>query len=339
MKHQLHVLENAIVDSHKEKLHLFSANIKRVEACALTAKRFVFDAEASRYLGAFTKDHGDFIIENLFTYARPPYPVTYIEYDFIELARGMQQPILPNADKRIGILLDQTKYGWDIFVCAGDETGHALFEPFVYHISDASRPSVTFASNESASNNIRLGLLMGFLTQRTLELGHSEECLRRVSVSMLGPINRSVVNSIKLEQAARQCAGSFKIAMTTLMLMNQQHHKVYTFVPPAAVLNRGKRRVVAAHTTVKFDLLAPRALYDSIRNGERAPPIRHAVRGHFAHRGLVDGCEHSWPPIPDGLGHWRCGACGGLRWWKREHERGVGEIGEKRYEISAHSVI
>jgi hypothetical protein len=73
--------------------------------------------------------------------------------------------------------------------------------------------------------------------------------------------------------------------------------------------------------------------------GHGASRALHDVRGHFCHneRAKTAECMHDWEEtdwMPNQIvsgarvpRQWRCVRCTGLRWWRKEHERGYEEIG------------
>jgi hypothetical protein len=118
--------------------------------------------------------------------------------------------------------------------------------------------------------------------------------------------------------------------------------------------HKGKVMPYLSHTTVTIDIDArPTLKLIGTPQGDAVPRRRHEVEGHFCHDetardfSRIAGCIHEfapthgpvddWAPWPDApLGvpgepgcprNWVCAACGGKRWWVKEHGRGTAEKG------------
>ena len=73
-----------------------------------SARRFIFDAEASRRIGEMMRTNMDLLIDNI-EFARTPFPVCYFEFDTraMWLAWRPEQPIGLTADERAGYLVHE----------------------------------------------------------------------------------------------------------------------------------------------------------------------------------------------------------------------------------------
>lgn len=108
-------------------------------------------------------------------------------------------------------------------------------------------------------------------------------------------------------------------------------------VPMGQRMIMRKPSTLARHSVVSFEL-NPLPALQNLCAGDGIWRRLHSVRGHFCHdqRARQAACQHpEWEEIAPM--RWRCGACHGLRWWRKEHRRGHIEKGvvETSYAVGA----
>ena len=130
--------------------------------------------------------------------------------------------------------------------------------------------------------------------------------------------------------------GDVRNLVCLLLLLNQPMLYSATSVGHSHGLYKGKRQVYAAHSLIEITLGQRKQARRILTHmGPRKPPIRHEVRGHFAHWRLKEGCTHDWPMLPaieDAVPRWTCKRCGGLRVWREHFVRGSAEEGWSDHE-------
>jgi hypothetical protein len=155
--------------------------------------------------------------------------------------------------------------------------------------------------------------------------------------------------------AARGSVGELRNIVAILLMMNRPSLTKYIHNANAGRgFHKGKVMPYLSHTTVTIDIDArPTLKLIGTPQGDAVPRRRHEVEGHFCHDetardfSRIAGCIHEfapthgpvddWAPWPDApLGvpgepgcprNWVCAACGGKRWWVKEHGRGTAEKG------------
>lgn len=334
----LPVLEQALFYSRKigggKYYQYFS--ISMLEHAATIAKRFVFNKDASAYLGTFIKDCEDIIIDNR-QFAIPPYETCYFEFDLQAMldALGRRTVVVdrnsPDLDKNIGLLVHKNQ----LFCCSNTlDQKEAIFEPFSYSLFTPSNGE--FEQQFTWSRN-KFNIM-------TLLFGSSADIIKNKQnlIDQIASEHKINFNFPNVKEnisfdIAQKCTGTFRTYLAIALLLNQQKFVEYSFVPPKAVVWKGKRRVFAAHSVVKFNLERSKSFRKVFVHGLRGTPRRHEVKGHFAHKNLIIGCTHFWVADNETTTHWNCTHCKGLRYWVRSHERGDATEGyrTKHYEVIA----
>jgi hypothetical protein len=317
------------------RLALPSAFLKRLNAVKYTAKRYVFDEDASAKAGRFATECADIVCEHA-EFAIPPFANTYVEIDQIAALDASSRGFIDEGTaRRVGYLFLENG---DMVVCSGDpET--PMFTPFVYRRRDGG------ASPQGAAQIEARNFLMGEIA---VDLRSAVETFSHRLTGLWEYRPLYDLPKEMREHSEDECRGDLKRALAALLLLNQQHGVHNRAVGPRRMIRNGKAKTYLAHSVVTIDL-SPNGTRGLFTVGNRASPRRHQVEGHFVHYGVEDGCTHAWEAhsAPElerrdiertgrTLRRWKCDGCGGLRVWREEFTRGDGAKGfvSKEYKVT-----
>lgn len=324
-------LDAAMIAARKHSAQVRSAAGK-IAAIVPRARRFVFDQDASLFLGRFVRECGDLIICNR-QFAIPPFPTTYVEMDLRAMltGKGAASMIDAASDFRVGYLID----GQRIYGVAESAMGAGIM-PFVYEMgTDAPQPSLSMMHARSIERQewLKLAALLGSSVEH-LDGASREDILARNTVRFLYDMGD---DGNLFERIVQGSAGDLRNVWAMLLLLNQPGKVTMEAVPASRGIYRGKLRTYAAHNVVRIDIGRHRSIRRALTFEHRSSPRRHEVRGHFVHYHLMEGCEHVWPHLPDHEGRWRCSRCDGMRVWRKDFLRGDAGKGfvTKTYDVGA----
>jgi hypothetical protein len=303
-----------------------TAVAKRVQALAPKARQFVFDEQASFFLGQFIRDCPDVLINHM-QFAVQPYETTYIEIDLQAVYRGTGTAhtgqYYPDPDKSVGFLA----HAGTVYTLANtaDHPGAGLSQICIMDNEYATHPVDNFIDD----SRVLLGT-----TWYDLNDAQREAFAQRFNVGCLAaPEYRQKV----LEIMVPATMGEARVYLAALLLLFNRQRWATTDHSFRRAALRGKFRTFMAYTSVTIHLTAyDRFKRDLERTGARSTPRRHEVRTHYRHRHLTPGCEHQWVPVEEAENkQWRCSCCSGLRYLCREHLRGDASVGfvAKTYEV------
>lgn len=135
-------------------------------------------------------------------------------------------------------------------------------------------------------------------------------------------------DAIPKDATTTKMIATYSMARDAIFLLLNQKHGVHVSEPTMTRkgMSRGKTLTFYGRSTVSVSLHAAEELHRHFATMTRTTPRRHAVRGHFVHRGGDRDCEHQWEKLvdrPAAAGDaWICTACDRKRSWRRDFERG-----------------
>lgn len=127
------------------------------------------------------------------------------------------------------------------------------------------------------------------------------------------------------DERMKYAVGTYSMAIDAVMLFLNQKKGVHVSepTPQRRSLRAGRPVIYFKRSTIRLSIEAPAILRHHFSTRERGPVRRHAVRGHFFHRGgLASGCAHRWARLDDHENAWECVDCDRRRFWRRDFERG-----------------
>jgi hypothetical protein len=332
-----------------------------------TARRFVFDREASTHLGHFIRDCGGLIIANR-QFAIPPFPVTYLQVELDEviagIGKGSTVDIMgaENRDTQVGYLID----GRRVYPIPKSNKGTAAMGLFYYEMDTPAGPGPIFDEPVQIGDRddewARAVLLLGTTIHDLPDEDSRLDVIRSVRIRLdpryeiskmelrrgqaggdarVTLIDQSIrISRMQKRMVVTASAGDARIVWAALLLLNQRRGNVsFREVPWQASIYKGKRVVFSSHSVVTIHLKDKQTIAGAMRPGLHMPKAAHDVKGHFAHFNLKDGCTHDWPSMPDvsddGIARWHCLHCGGRRTWKKAYTTGNAAVGftTKEYEV------
>lgn len=344
-----------------------SANQQRViRDRMMTARRFVFDDQASGYLSEMMSTMPE-EIANGQQFAIPPFDCMWVEFSFQALIQKLETDETPNGsdpDVMIGYLYLKP----DVYVIASN-TGHTteapkllpikykLFQPF-----DIEREN-TFIRKAGIKNRTELDVFFWGSVAATItghrvrsDLYHSIQTLEaeklRIlyslreyhSVELLTNIDHTNVDFWTEQKQAEvyaelfnvfthASAGDLRNITSTLIFLNQTSKVQYIEeVGHKSGMIHNKARNFLSHSIVKIKL-NPLPQIKVLGGHGGSWRKRHEVRGHFclnkiARRAELSGHDHVWVEQSEKkVQQWKCMGCGGLKWHKKTHMRGSLEKG------------
>lgn len=304
-----------------------------------SAKRFVFDATASEFMGSLLR-RAPLELLRQHRFAQAPFDATWIEIDHrAYFERGLRLP-RPNdgtvEDERFGALIVRGH----VFMAISDTNGKMerfpcmfrLHEPmsFEYELDLAQRCGVS-----------RLGLrqsMLGSVAGRDDDWWMSTEAadICRSHKMMFLP-NYDDIPPAAMAELMKASVGNLKLILAMLLLLVRPHRSfVVSEVGPRRALVKGKATVLKDHHVLRLRVEHEDPVTRYLAHEGSGRHVRlHDVRGHWAQsRKRGHGCDHRWGEIDDRL--FQCVACGAKRWWKKDHRRGLKNLGKvtAEYEVT-----
>lgn len=342
------------------------ARTQQLQAKAMKAHRFLFDAEASTRVGDVIRTIPELLVRES-QFARAPYPLTWIEIDHTALWRSIyrdNQPMLakeaPDHAARVAYLVDIN----DVYIIAGGmacepDSLHKLhIGPFGYELNtDKLLPSFHQGMlQKSVSEERFLYLITEFFWGSTcydIDFADLQEITKHFMFYPIFDPNMIARNSER--SMMDESVADLRNIIAILLMLNRPAITRYgNEVPRSRGWLRNKSIPFMSHTTVHINI-DPVPILRTIGTpaGDGVERRRHEVKGHFCHnRDARDyggiGCVHEWiscdddwiPVGPDyppaDVDNWVCAACEGKRWWRATHERGsaaVGFVAKDGYEV------
>jgi hypothetical protein len=126
------------------------------------------------------------------------------------------------------------------------------------------------------------------------------------------------------DEMLRRQIGTYSLALDAVLLFLNQKRGVH-FTEPTMKrksLLRGRPVTYFARRTITLAIDAPAVLQLHHATATREACRRHAVRGHFFHRGGDIHCTHRWAALDGHADAWECVDCERRRFWRRDFERG-----------------
>jgi hypothetical protein len=309
------------------------------------AKKFIFDASASEFVGSLLKKAQHEILSQ-HDWARPPFETTWIEFDHMaywEQGLGAHTDYTAGPpDNLFGFLVDHGKVS--LFSHApGHQSGETTgCSPFMYQLhtpisfEEEMRMAGQFNFNLM---HYRQALLGGMLTEGG-DLVGDVDWWRTIAGEVVRAhkmyVNPMFENEMlrfapeKRAQALASGAGDLKLIIT-LLLMVTRPRKMFTVTEtgPRRMLYKGHNLVRRGHSVVTMRLAKEAALHHAVHHEFTSQHRQmHDVRGHWAETRHGDMCrEHSWEPIDKD--HFYCLNCPAKRWWRKAHTRGELRLGDK----------
>jgi hypothetical protein len=306
-----------------------------------TSKRFVFDVEASRYVGEMIKAVPKAVLAAQ-EFAIQPFKRMYVEFEAQALWKAInpEEFMTPDADGKIGFIYDDGR----VFVIAGlwksaeDPKDIAVLLPLSYRLF---KP-MTFAEETNFCDFIgmsRLGIDMFYWgsTYNVLDNEERKSLRRNHGVRMEFSDEASdEYKRITMQTLFKESLGDLRNIIAMLLFLNRTSNtRIEDHVPVRHTMIGTKPSALLSHSVVHFKLNPVPRLYESWGTGT-AWRREHDVRGHFCHnKEARDGpCRHDWTEYD--VNRWRCLKCAGLKWWRKEHKRGHKDKGRMTTTYEVH---
>jgi hypothetical protein len=292
---------------------------KRVQSLAPKARQFIFDEQASEYLGRFISECPDILIDQM-EFARQPFDVTYIELDLAACYRGTGKPTTmdyyPEPDWKIGFL----SHGG---IVNGFTNSRQRPTPYLSPLCILDEEYHPEAKVDALIDDSRV--LLG-TTWYDLNDAQRAAVAQRFAMGYIGPPEH---RESVLKHMIPASMGEARVYLAALLLLFNKHRVIVCDEPFQRRINKGKLRTYMAHSTISIHLTNYLDLKRDLERTQHERSVRrHEVRAHYKHRYLTPGCEHQWTRVEDAQNEqWRCTCCSGLRYLCKDHLRGDGGIG------------
>jgi hypothetical protein len=306
----------------------------------LTAKRFDFDVPASEFVGKLLNKTARLILREQ-EFARQPYPQTWVELDASAYSAGLMGAVEGNpetADTKFGFLYDRgTVHGGTVYCGAASKWG-CNWSPFkiMLHKPMSFEDEMALATQTGHSRLTLRQALIGYAEHMHDPWWHSDEAKSLVRSHTYVP-----APGLSMEQnrgILQQHQGVLKQVLAMLLILTRPGRRVLTITDEGhqRMIWKGKSIVLAKHSVVRLHIdqsVAIRRFISGVHTGLHRR--LHDVRGHWAQtRRHQNACTHVWDPVD--VDHYRCLRCEAKRWWRKNHSRGLPEVGTivKEYEVS-----
>lgn len=330
-------VDRSLVDRHT--IEQFKGRLRQT-------RRFVFnDAAVDRY-AQVVREVPDLIAQHQ-AFARAPFPVTWIEFDFSRFFVAANQRELEDSrgDSMMGFLIDHGR-AYTVVASHPEYSGTRGISlmPIVYdlHTPWEMRDQIAFSQDIGTS---RVGLDNFFWGEAVFRLAedYSSRALRAAHSARWLPMNPLYPEAKTKLVIGQETCGDLRNIVTALLLLNRPSLTRYVEdIPSAKRFVGGKLRQYLSHTVVSIDIdPVPTIRMIGSQEGNGVTRRRHEVRGTWCHDKTsreyrdIAGCIHNWRPDPryvveddpNDPDHWVCAVCEGRRWWRSEHHRGSSLVG------------
>jgi hypothetical protein len=301
----------------------------------MLAKRFVLDEAATTYIGEMVRDVPR-IVADAQDFAIPPFKRMWVEFPVALLNKVIGGPTTSlymgeeKADAVVGYLFNGPSVR---IASANNVPGHTpQFTPFEYMIHHPYKDvaeELQVCKQLGVSRGTLDAVFWGSAANQFIAEGDraSMRALREYHSVWPIELNKSVGKDPREVYAylLNMAGGELRNIISILLFLNRTQDIQKTFsVPGEQGFIGNKLRPFLSHNVISISV-NPMPRFLSMVAGEGVWRRLHDVRGHFCHNKVAreSGCMHpDWQETDgDGL-QWRCTACGGLRWWRKEHRRG-----------------
>ena len=312
------------------------------------AKKFIFDASASEFVGSLLVRAQTEVLEQ-HNWARPPFDTTWVELDhaaYWERGLKMRNDMSKGApDNLFGFLVDHGTVSLFSYAPGGYRGGRGKSSgcgPFQYklHTPISFEEEMAMARRfELPLKSYRQALLGGLVNEMGNALiedswwGSIAGEVVRAHKMFVNPVIEGSMNNATFSdrrQALMAGAGDLKLVITLLLMVTRPRRMfAVTDSGPKRMLYKGHNLVRRAHSVVTMRLSKEKALHRAIHHEFTSQHRQmHDVRGHWAETRHGPVCrEHSWEPIDKD--HFYCLNCPAKRWWRKSHTRGELRLGDK----------
>lgn len=316
------------------------------------AKRFVLDEEAAVYLGDMIRRYPR-IIADAQDFAIQPYETMWVELPsrpFHHAVLGADSTGVENlatADTRLGYLYRAGSVR--TFACGSDNQASIMPIEYRLHTPMTEEEQLALADALQVS---RAGLdlwfwgasakaYLGALCDNAEDERHTwdREGMRALRANHSVRLAPTGIPGQRrdLSTLYSGAAGDLRNVVALLLFLNRTANlQVLAGHGHGEGFIKGKLRPLLSHRVIKIKL-DPQPRFLRLCAGAGVRRRLHDVRGCFCHDRLArEGCPHGeehegdfgdWWEEYEPL-RWRCTHCGGHRWWRHEHKRGYGQVGE-----------
>lgn len=305
------------------------------------AKRFRLDASASALVSHLITETAPLILRE-HQFARPLYPVMWVEEDFDAHAKA-DPTMAPRQNETSDIKVGYFIHGERVYMASQTRNSSALFMPYWFELGK----SLTFEEELERAQYYKTSRLM-FRQTLVGEVGFegdhdwfttadAADFCRSFTVGWSKYTN-GISGDRRLE-ALWTGSGSIKQLTTMLLLLCRPGQSVIQLsdTPVGHALIKGKRGVLAPHHVVTVHLgldKATKRILNSMPSGRKHR--WHTVEGGWCQtrRGIPSDCTHVWDW--DDRNHAHCTLCPAKRWWRKNHSRGDIKLGKvtKDYDVT-----
>lgn len=301
-----------------------------------TAKRFVLDAQATKYLAMMVREYPR-VIADAQDFAIPPYSNMWIEFPFKTYFREItgREPE-GTADDVVGYLFDGPQVRTAASAQSDTKIGHIVsqgFLPIEFTLHRPMRLSEELQlSQRLGTSRMGLDYWMWGSTAEALQVWDAEglRALRENHTLKVGGVKDDLPPEL-LSEAFKNSAGELRNIVALLLYLNRTHdiQKLEEFKAVQGFIGN-KLKVYGKHNVISLKL-DPTTRIKRLVAGSGVKHRLHDVRGHFCHdQQARKGCQHGSELFGDFGDHWdeyqplkwKCRDCGGKRWWRKEHARG-----------------
>ena len=318
---------------------------KSIQANTMYARKFVFDETASAKVAEVVKEIPELLLQQS-EFARPPFDLTWIEYNHRAFWKTMQPNVEPaeNADNRVGYLINHNTV---LVVVNSADYKPGVLTPYQYHLNTEwpIADQIRIADSMQLSR-MQLDIVLWGITYDSLDTDDRRYLRDHNSMTIL-PLLPKHLDSVKkaMQDYARGSSGELRNIIAFLLMLNRPAITQFEQVPSGRGWMRNRFVPYAAYNNVTVSLSAPTILrLMGTVNEQAITKRRHEVRGHFCQNeeSRKAHCVHSWEvdyhdgDAHDFPTHWECKYCHGKRWWRIAHERGDASKGfvTKQYTVT-----
>ena len=334
----------ALQDKHIPKD--WQPNLKFVQQRLKQAKVFAFDEQAVVYAAQMMVAHPEAIAKDI-EFALPPFERMYIEFPypkFFDITsppdyRGYSNVPPEDDDMDIGYLYD----GPNVYVMSRSTRWSEFKYPMVLPIRYRLNRTFSFAEEQNIASYLgesRLGIdsFMWGSCYRKLFDKDDKASMRalRDNHSCEFWYGQELTNQWAAT-ALKSSAGDMRNILGLILFLNRTRDvQLVDELPPAPGWVRSKPRTLTRYNLIRIKL-DPGPLLQRIFKGRATGGWRreHDVRGHFCHDATYHAHQHH-DMREISVHQWKCVLCGGLKWWRKAHHRGRGDLGQVKttYEVA-----